>query len=138
MSGLCRLKCFAWQTSSHPCLVVCRNRSSFFFLAPRLIEETFLLEVYRNASERQELAHDCRCPHVSCPEPEVSDLDFECQCIRAFACSCGALFVDGAPTCGEPTTLCVHRVRLSHSNDVRGEKLNVAQSRVPDRRVVSR
>ena len=38
---------------------------------------------------------------------------------------------------GEPVTLRVRRVRLSHSNDARAEKFDVSQSRISDRRVVS-
>ena len=40
--------------------------------------------------------------------------------------------------CVEPATLRVRHVRLNHREDVRTEKCNVAQSRISDRRVVSR
>ena len=55
-------------------------------LAPFLMKETvFLLSDYRQASERQELAHDSVCLTVICPEPEVADLVFEFSCL----CSLG-------------------------------------------------
>ena len=56
-------------------------------LALLLIKETvFLLSGYRQASERQELAHDSTCPFVICPKPEVAALDFEFP----FLCDLGA------------------------------------------------
>ena len=56
-------------------------------VSPLLIEETvFLLMDFRQVSERQELAHKSTCPIVTCPEPEVADLDFEFPCI----CGLGA------------------------------------------------
>ena len=47
-------------------------------LALLLTKETvFPLSEYRQASERQELAHDSTCPIVIFLQPEVADLDFE-------------------------------------------------------------
>ena len=40
-------------------------------------ENVFLLSEFRQASERQELAHESVCPIAICPEPEVADLNFE-------------------------------------------------------------
>ena len=52
-------------------------------LAPLLIKESFfLLSEYRQASERQELAHVSL---FDCPELGVDDLDFECP----FICGLG-------------------------------------------------
>ena len=79
---------------------------------------------------------------MTCPEPEVADLDFELP----FNCGLGTgiFFVALAlavilryafATCAERVTLQVPRVRLDHSEVVRTEKSNVAQSRISDRRV---
>ena len=58
-----------------------------------LIKDTvFLLSEYRQASERQELAHDSTCLISFCLEPEVADLDFEfpflCFGYRRTCCVC--------------------------------------------------
>ena len=65
---------------------LCARAGILSALAPLLTEETvFLLSECRQASERQELSHDTRCPPVYCPEPEVADVDFECP----FLCGLG-------------------------------------------------
>ena len=91
----------------------------------------------------QELAHKSTCPSVTCREHEVADLDGEFP----FPCGLGTgvivtlvLPVILRYLCFsrvEPATHPVHRVRLKHSEAVRIEKSNFAQSRLSDRRVVS-
>ena len=114
-------------------------------LALLLIKETvFLLSEYRQASEREELAHKSTCPHVTCLEPEVAELDFEFP----FLCGLGAcVFVAFALVvllrcrCSsrvEPAALRVRRVRLNHNEDAGTEEVNFAESRISDRRVVSK
>ena len=56
-------------------------------LAPLLIKETvFFLSEYRQASERQELAHKSTCPAVVCTELQVAVLDVDFP----FLCGFGA------------------------------------------------
>ena len=54
-------------------------------LAPLLMKETVLsLSEFRQAPERQELAHMPTGPMVTCPELEAADLDFELPFICGF------------------------------------------------------
>ena len=102
-----------------------------------------LLSELRQASERQELTHTSTCLIVTCPEPEV-DLDFEVP----FICGVGTGFLGALALavilrclCSsrvEPITLRLRRLRVDHIEDVRTERSNVVQSRISDRRVVSR
>ena len=114
--------CFANQFACvSRCLPQQENVSA---LAPLLINQTiFLLSEYRQASDWQELAHNSTCPIVTCPEPEVALV-----VIFRYLCSFHV----------EPAALRVRRVRLDHSEDVITERLNVAQTRISDRCVVSR
>ena len=125
------------------CVSLCAAASIFSALAPLRIEIVFLLSEYRQASERQEFAHDCTCPIATCLEPEVADLDFECP----FICGMGVgvlvtlalVTLRWLCSCREkPLTLRVRRVRLRHGDDISAEQVDVAQSRTWDRRVVSR
>ena len=113
-------------------------------LALLLIKEiVFLLSEYRQAFERQELAHKSTCTIVIGPEPEVAEIDFEFP----FLCGLGAgvsvalaLAVILRYLCSsrvEPASLRVRRVRLNHSEDGRTDESNVAQARISGRRVVS-
>ena len=83
-------------------------------------------------------------PPAYCPEPEVADLDFEFPfvcglCTGALVALVLAMILRYLCSSRvEPATLRVRRARLDHSEDVRTEKSNVAQSRIFDRRVVSR
>ena len=83
-------------------------------------------------------------PFVICPECVVAVLDFEFP----FLCGFGAgVFVALAlavilrylySSRVHPASLRVLRVRLNHSDDGRTSESNVAQSRISNRRVVSR
>ena len=114
-------------------------------LAPLFIKETvFLLLEYRQASDRQELVHKSTCPIVTCPEPDGADLDCEFTFFGGLGTGVNvmlALVVILRYLCSsrvEPAALRVRRVRLNRSVQVRTERFNVAQSRISDRRVVSR
>ena len=86
----------------------CATAGILSALAPLMIKETvFLLSECRQASGRQGLAHDSLCP----------------------------LFIVWSLQLLIWTSS--FRVRLDHSEDVRTERSNVAQSRISDRRVVS-
>ena len=113
-------------------------------LAPLLIKETvFLLLEYRQALERQELAHKSTCPIVICLEPEVAELDFEFPFLSGLGAGVFlALALAVIPRClsssrVEPASLRAGRVRLNRSEDGRTEESNVAEFRISDRRVVS-
>ena len=60
------------------CVALSATAGILSALAPPLTKDIVsLLSAHRQASERQELAHDYPCAFVICLEPEVADLDFE-------------------------------------------------------------
>ena len=68
----CRLKCFRFANQ------LAASTGVLSALAPLLMKENgLLLSEFRQASERQELAHKSTWTIMTCPAPEVADLDFE-------------------------------------------------------------
>ena len=97
-------------------------------------ESVCFLTEFRQAFEWQELAHDsCGCK-IGLGVLVYLWFGHRRTC---YACSCGA-FLSPVLSIVEPVTLRVHRVRLGHSNGVRGGRFNVSQLRLTDRRGVSR
>ena len=98
---------------------------------------SLLLSKYRQASERQELAHDFRCHLVHCPELEVADFDFKFP----FVCGLGtgvrvALSLALIIRClwssrVELVTLRVRGVHLKSLQDVGTEKPDVTDRVCP-------
>ena len=102
-------------------------------LALLLVKETVFLFVGVPTGIRAiELANKSTCSIVTCPQPQVADLDFEFP----FLCGLGTgVMVE----LGDPSSFAFRfrRVRLKHCEDVRTERCKVAQSRISDGRVVS-